>query len=146
MNNCFKPTRTVLIAVGSFNPPTNMHLRIFELAKDFLQKTDQEVLGGIISPVHDQYGKKGLVSAEHRCSMLKLAVETSNWVNISDWETQQEGWTRTAESLKFYKAKKIQAKMLDKEFPLNINLKLLCGADLIESFAVPGLWKDEDVG
>jgi hypothetical protein len=29
---------------------------------------------------------------------------------------------------------------------LNINLKLLCGADLIESFAVPGLWKDEDVG
>ena len=40
-------------------------------------------------------------------------------------------------------AKKIQAKMLDKEFPLNINLKLLCGADLIESFAVPGLWKDE---
>ncbi len=43
-------------------------------------------------------------------------------------------------------AKKIQAKMLDKEFPLNINLKLLCGADLIESFAVPGLWKDEDVG
>jgi nicotinamide mononucleotide adenylyltransferase len=43
-------------------------------------------------------------------------------------------------------AKKIQAKMLDEEFPLNINLKLLCGADLIESFAVPGLWKDEDVG
>ncbi|XP_046448466.1 nicotinamide/nicotinic acid mononucleotide adenylyltransferase 1-like [Daphnia pulex] len=157
MNKCFKPTRTVLIAVGSFNPPTNMHLRIFELAKDFLQKNDHEVLGGIISPVHDQYGKKGLVTAEHRCSMLKLAVETSNWVNISEWETQQEGWTRTAESLKFYKkalndinsefdwAKKIQAKMLDKEFPLNINLKLLCGADLIESFAVPGLWKDEDI-
>lgn len=36
--------------------------------------------------------------------------------------------------------------MPDKESPLNINLKLLCGADLIESFAVPGLWKDEDVG
>lgn len=43
-------------------------------------------------------------------------------------------------------AKQIHAKMPDKESPLNINLKLLCGADLIESFAVPGLWKDEDVG
>ena len=41
--------------------------------------------------------------------------------------------------------KKIQAKVSDKESPLNINLKLLCGADLLESFAVPGLWKDEDV-
>ena len=26
---------------------------------------------------------------------------------------------------------------MDKEFPLNINLKLLCGADLIESFCYP---------
>lgn len=26
-----------------------------------------------------------------------------------------------------------------------IQLKLLCGADLLESFAVPGLWKPEDV-
>ena len=24
-------------------------------------------------------------------------------------------------------------------------MKLLCGADLLESFAVPNLWKDEDV-
>lgn len=26
-----------------------------------------------------------------------------------------------------------------------LQLKLLCGADLLESFAVPGLWKSEDV-
>lgn len=26
-----------------------------------------------------------------------------------------------------------------------INVKLLCGADLLESFAVPGLWNEEDV-
>ena len=29
MNNCLKPKQIVLLAVGSFNPPTNMHLRIF---------------------------------------------------------------------------------------------------------------------
>jgi len=27
----------------------------------------------------------------------------------------------------------------------NVQLKLLCGADLLESFAVPGLWDPEDV-
>ena len=26
-----------------------------------------------------------------------------------------------------------------------VTIKLLCGADLLESFARPGLWKDEDV-
>lgn len=26
-----------------------------------------------------------------------------------------------------------------------INIRLLCGADLLESFAVPGLWNEEDV-
>lgn len=26
-----------------------------------------------------------------------------------------------------------------------VQLKLICGADLLESFAVPGLWKEEDV-
>lgn len=42
-------------------------------------------------------------------------------------------------------AKHIQAKVANKEECLNIKLKLLCGADLLESFAVPNLWKDEDV-
>ena len=31
------------------------------------------------------------------------------------------------------------------EEPLDLKVKLLCGADLLESFAVPGLWKDSDV-
>ena len=26
-----------------------------------------------------------------------------------------------------------------------MKVKLLCGADLLESFAVPNLWRDEDV-
>ena len=27
----------------------------------------------------------------------------------------------------------------------SVTVKLLCGADLLESFATPGLWSDEDV-
>lgn len=32
-----------------------------------------------------------------------------------------------------------------KESKGNIQLKLLCGADLLESFAIPGVWSEEDV-
>lgn len=28
---------------------------------------------------------------------------------------------------------------------INVQVKLLCGADLLESFGVPGLWSAEDV-
>lgn len=41
------------------------------------------------------------------------------------------GWI--PENIKDYQGKRVQ-------------MKLLCGADLLESFSVPGLWKDEDVG
>ncbi len=32
-------TKVVLLACGSFNPITNMHLRMFELARDHLEDT-----------------------------------------------------------------------------------------------------------
>ncbi len=32
-------TKVVLLACGSFNPITNMHLRMFELARDYLEDT-----------------------------------------------------------------------------------------------------------
>uniref|UniRef100_A0A0E0M073 Cytidyltransferase-like domain-containing protein n=1 Tax=Oryza punctata TaxID=4537 RepID=A0A0E0M073_ORYPU len=48
----------VLVATGSFNPPTYMHLRMFELAKDELQQRGYCVLGGYMSPVNDAYKKK----------------------------------------------------------------------------------------
>lgn len=35
-------TDVVLIACGSFNPITNMHLRMFELAKDHLEDTGRQ--------------------------------------------------------------------------------------------------------
>lgn len=71
--------RIVLAACGCFSPITNLHLRLFgtfsyplisviicsiimcntELAKDFLQRTrNVAVVGGIVSPTHDAYGKK----------------------------------------------------------------------------------------
>lgn len=35
-------TEVVLLACGSFNPVTNMHLRLFELAKDYMNATGRD--------------------------------------------------------------------------------------------------------
>ena len=57
----------VLVACGSFSPVTYLHLRMFEMAKDYVrQNTDFEIVGGYLSPVSDQYRKPGLLAAEHR--------------------------------------------------------------------------------
>ena len=46
-------TPLVLVACGSFSPPTFLHLRMFEIAADFVRdNTNFEVIGGYMSPVH----------------------------------------------------------------------------------------------
>ncbi|XP_026729558.1 nicotinamide/nicotinic acid mononucleotide adenylyltransferase 1 [Trichoplusia ni] len=170
--------KIVLMACGSFSPPTYMHLRLFELAKDYIHSLNLgNVVGGLVSPVHDAYGKKDLVAAHHRISMLKLALRTSSWIKISEWETQQAGWTRTRISMQYHEDMinnfvtsgnhteppswlpddVINLNSIDEPDNLmeklngneegrgGVTVKLLCGADLLESFATPGLWSDEDL-
>ncbi|XP_064599604.1 nicotinamide/nicotinic acid mononucleotide adenylyltransferase 1-like [Liolophura sinensis] len=168
------PTKVKLIACGSFNPITNMHLRMFEIGRDALHRSGKfRVTGGIISPVSDAYEKKDLVSAKHRCEMIRRALKTLPWVRLDTWECEQSKWSETARVLQHHQAKidyvhrstsspsytptkKRKRDSEGSEFEFsntavnNINeapvqLKLLCGADLLESFAVPGLWKDEDI-
>lgn len=124
-----------------------------------------KVIGGIVSPTHDAYGKKGLAPAKHRCGMVKLALQTSSWIRLSEWETLQDGWSRTQAVLQYHQNfmnNYINSPDLDnmnetqthipswlptalRERRDPIQLRLLCGADLLESFAVPGLWAEEDV-
>lgn len=74
-----------------------------EIARDHLHRIGQyEVIGGIVSPVHDGYGKKELVSATHRLNMIKLALHGSDWIKLSDWEAKQESWTRTRQILQYH--------------------------------------------
>ncbi len=89
----------VLLACGSYSPPTIMHTRIFETARDHFAGTNIQIIGGFISPVHDAYGKKDLARAEHRVEMVKMALETSDWINLDEWEVRQQGWTRTRECI-----------------------------------------------
>eukprot|EP01084_Bolivina_argentea_P156909 273429_1 len=97
----------IILACGSFSPPTYLHLRILEDAKDALSNEGFEVIGGIISPVNDHYGtihKNSLQAAngKHRINMTKLATETSNWIGVSDFEVSLNSWTRVAVVLGAY--------------------------------------------
>ncbi|XP_055425506.1 uncharacterized protein LOC129644121 isoform X1 [Bubalus kerabau] len=93
----------VLLACGSFNPITNMHLRLFEVARDHLHQTGRyQVIGGIISPVNDNYGKKDLVAARHRVAMARLALQTSDWIRVDSWESEQAQWMETIKVLRHH--------------------------------------------
>ena len=59
---------------------------------------------------------------------------------VDPWETQQSGWTETVKVLAH-----LQQKVGCESSAQKPQVKLLCGGDLLESFATPGLWKDEDV-
>uniref|UniRef100_A0A6J0TK36 Nicotinamide-nucleotide adenylyltransferase n=1 Tax=Pogona vitticeps TaxID=103695 RepID=A0A6J0TK36_9SAUR len=154
-----------LLACGSFNPITNMHLRLFELARDHLHQTGKyQVVGGIISPVNDNYGKQGLVTAKHRIAMARLAVETSEWIRVDPWESEQRHWSETITVLRHHYKELLKSDHIRKlpgennkpiekaagpslapSFRVVPELKLLCGADFLKTFQVPNLWKKEDV-
>ncbi|XP_053164309.1 uncharacterized protein LOC128350289 isoform X2 [Hemicordylus capensis] len=96
-------TPLVLLACGSFNPITNMHMRLFELARDHLHQTGKyRVIGGIISPVSDDYGKQGLAAAKHRIKMAQFALETSEWIRVDPWESEQGQWSETVTVLRHH--------------------------------------------
>ena len=54
-----------------------------------------DVLGGYMSPVNDAYGKKGLLSSQHRVRMCQLAADDSPSVMVDAWEAAQPQYQRS---------------------------------------------------
>ncbi|XP_077472165.1 nicotinamide/nicotinic acid mononucleotide adenylyltransferase 3 [Stigmatopora argus] len=140
----------VLLACGSFNPITNQHMRLFELARDHMQSTGQyRVVSGIVSPVSDGYAKPGLVAAEHRIAMAKLALQTSDWVDVDEWESRRPDWTETAVAMRYHHGQILKeyerSRSSTSSQSVPPQLKLLCGADFLSTFKIPGLWRDEHI-
>lgn len=77
---------------------------VLEIARDdFRERDGAEVIGGIISPVHDMYRKPDLAGGLHRCAMVKISLQSSDWIRLSDWEcSEQTDWTRTRISLQYH--------------------------------------------
>ena len=142
----------IIVACGSFSPPTYLHLRMFEMAKDqVIESGNYELLAGYYSPVSDQYKKEGLAKAVHRVRMCELAVErTSNWLMVDAWESLQGEYQRTAVVLDHFAAE-INGKNGERGIKLRdgsykpIKIMLLAGGDLIQSMGEPGVWAEEDL-
>ncbi|CAA6672470.1 unnamed protein product [Spirodela intermedia] len=131
------PVCVVLVSTGSFNPPTYMHLRMFELARDALNSDGFFVVGGYMSPVNDSYKKKGLLSAEHRVHMCELACKSSSFVMA-----KQSSYQRTLTVISRIQSSLCDILCIPKE---SLKVMLLCGSDLLESFATPGVWIRDQV-
>ncbi|NXA47761.1 NMNA3 adenylyltransferase, partial [Nothocercus julius] len=143
----------ILLACSSFNPIINMHMSLFELARDHLHQTGQyEVIEGIVFPDSDNYRNQGLVPPRHRVAMAKLALETSAWIRVDPWESEQETGTETVKVLRttsgynllrnLSKCRKLSFLFVFLVLP---ELKLLCGADILQTFKTPNLWKEEHI-
>ncbi|VDO68721.1 unnamed protein product [Heligmosomoides polygyrus] len=79
--------RVILLACGSFNPPTLMHMRMMEVARDHLeQHLNCTVLEGLMSPVADTFNKPNLAPAHHRLAMsfTRILPNGENLWNPSD--------------------------------------------------------------
>ncbi|XP_050216413.1 nicotinamide/nicotinic acid mononucleotide adenylyltransferase [Mercurialis annua] len=136
-----KKINVVLVATGSFNPPTFMHLRMFELARDAMRIEGYRVIAAYMSPVTDAYKKPGLVSAEHRLRMCNLACESSDFIMVDPWEANQSAYQRSLTILK-----RIESSFIDKHISRDsLKVMLVCGSDLLQSFSTPGVWIPEQV-
>jgi nicotinamide mononucleotide adenylyltransferase len=125
----------VLVACGSFSPVTLMHLRMMECARErVLESFPNAQVIGLMSPVNDAYGKKGLASAKHRIEMCRLSTLDSNWICVHTWEANEPKNQETIKVLDHIAARFPHARIL-----------LVCGSDLLQSFNSPGVWADEDV-
>ncbi|KAL3982015.1 nicotinate (nicotinamide) nucleotide adenylyltransferase [Acanthocheilonema viteae] len=124
--------KVALLSCGTFNPPTYMHLRMFERARDYLKKIHGwEVVEGIMSPVADNLGRPDMVPAKHRLKMVELATKSSSWIRADGWECSQGEWIRTIHVLHHFK-EVLNCKY--KSENCKVQLLLLCGGDVIESF------------
>lgn len=139
-----KGERVLLVECGSFNPVTNMHLRMLEVARDAVEEHGAVVVGGLISPVSDGYGKAGLLSANHRVAMLREATASSDWIRVSEWESSVPQWTRTVAVLEHHQEK---ANIL---YGDDVRVALVVGGDVVETFKRilengEPLWAPEDI-
>ncbi|PPQ64927.1 hypothetical protein CVT26_015647 [Gymnopilus dilepis] len=145
------PSKTpiVLVACGSFSPVTYLHLRMFEMAKDYVrQNTSFEIMGGYLSPVSDQYKKPGLLSAHHRVNMCTLAAEDSNtWLMVDSWEAFQS-YQRTAIVLDHFDHEintVLGGVRTESGEHRSVRVMLLAGSDLIGTMSEPGVWSYTDL-
>ncbi|KAI6235828.1 Nicotinamide-nucleotide adenylyltransferase [Aphelenchoides besseyi] len=123
--------RIVLVSSGKFNPPHYFHLRMFERARDYLEKTlGHTVYEGVLSPISSLHEPSNeLVDDHHRIKMLQIAVKDSSWLRIHTWQCRQSKSQGYADLLYH-----LHDEYIHTLGPNAVHLMLICGSDIIDSF------------
>ena len=114
---------------------------ILEMANDHFnnQKSSNfSLVGGILSPVSDAYGKSSLIAAKDRIEMCRLACEGHPLITVETWEALKPQWTPTLEVLNHFKEE------IQSYFP-KVRLMLLAGSDLVEGFKHEHIWNPQSL-
>ncbi|KAI9733939.1 MAG: hypothetical protein M1834_002594 [Cirrosporium novae-zelandiae] len=140
----------VLVACGSFSPITFLHLRMFEIARDFVRlNANYEIIGGYLSPVSDAYKKSSLVGAHHRIKMCEAAVSSASDAIMTDsWEASQKEYQPTAQVLDHFDHEINEVRGGIETYcgeRRHVRIALLAGADLMQTMSTPGVWSDKDL-
>lgn len=112
---------------GTFNPIHLGHLILAEQAHDRLS-LDKVIFIPTYLPPHKS--GKGVLSAEHRLNMVKLATKGNPHFEVSDVEIQREGKSYSIDTLKHIKEKYPESKIY-----------FLIGQDIVSDLKT---WKDID--
>jgi nicotinic acid mononucleotide adenylyltransferase len=86
----------VLVLTGGFAPVHQAHISILETAKAALQQRGVTVVGGYLSPSHDEYvstkaHSADLYTAGHRLAMCDLVTSDSDWLMVDPYEALYTG-------------------------------------------------------
>lgn len=80
----------VLISTGSFCPMHEGHALIMGQARNTMENAGYNVVGGFISPSHDEYIKAKTgpewIPIHYRLRMIHDALKTSDWLSLDPWE------------------------------------------------------------
>ncbi|RWW06227.1 hypothetical protein BHE74_00012030, partial [Ensete ventricosum] len=100
-----------------------------------------------------------LLPSIHRVHLCELACRTSSFVMVDPWEAKQNSYQRTLTVLSRIQSSLCHSGLIRKAYILrwiqyffsiilvveSLKVMLLCGSDLLESFATPGVWMLDQV-
>ncbi|KAI6176627.1 Nicotinamide-nucleotide adenylyltransferase [Aphelenchoides bicaudatus] len=128
----------VLVSIGKFNPANHFNLRMFERARDYIEKTlGHSVFEAVFSPFSSRFGQSTLISNDHRIRMLELATQDSDWIGVSNWQCRQQTPQNYLKVLQHLREEYTQ-----RLGPNSVQLVLVCGSDFLDALSMPNFYID----
>ena len=87
--------KRVLVFTGAFNPPTNAHLGLAELAFRAAGREGVVFVPSRADYIRTEQGKDMAYSDRERLALLRTLAQSRPWMRVSDWETRQQAQPRT---------------------------------------------------